>query len=147
MGKIDGIKSFPDTKLCGGIRRKFKNKRSKNDKEIKYFFNLFMTIEELDSVVTKYINNKEVVEVEYIREKDGLRTCREMEPFDMNIWKKGKLQKLMFWGFCLFPEHNRMEQKIPENIISIKGTGRHFDPKTREASFTSLPNYRIPRNW
>lgn len=104
-----------------------------------------MKLSEVKRIVTKAIQNKLVVEVDYIREEDGARTCRMMEPFDVAAGKRSKKGEIKFWCWCLF--HNRIEQKTISNIISIRITDQHFDPKVREKSFSSLPKYWIPRNW
>jgi len=104
-----------------------------------------MKLSEVKRVVTEAIQNKLVVEVDYIREEDGARTCRMMEPFDVAVGRRSKKGEIKFWGWCLF--HNRIEQKTISNIISISITDHHFDPKVREQTFRSPPSYRIPRNW
>jgi len=104
-----------------------------------------MRLDEVIGIVTEAIQKKLVVEVDYIRGEDGVQTCRMMEPFDVAIGKHYKVAGKKFWGWCLY--HNRMEAKTPDNIISIKITDKLFDPKIREATFSSSPNYQIPRNW
>jgi len=106
---------------------------------------VFMKLQEVIDIITGAINEKLVVEVDYIRGTDGIRTCRLMEPFDVAPMRRGRTGKIMFWGWCLY--HNRIEQKHPQNIISIKITDQHFDPKIRERTFSSPPRYTIPRDW
>ena len=43
--------------------------------------------------------------------------------------------------------HDRIEQKTIGNIISMRITAQHFDPKVREQTFSYKPDYEIPRNW
>lgn len=100
---------------------------------------------DVEEVVAKAIHTKRVIEVDYIREEDGARTCRMMEPFDVAAGKRSRNGEVKFWGWCLF--HDRIEQKTIPNIISITVTDQNFDPKLREQHFTSPPSYRIPRNW
>lgn len=42
-----------------------------------------MTPSEIETIVTSAIQNKLVVEVDYLREEGGGRSCRLMEPFDV----------------------------------------------------------------
>lgn len=100
---------------------------------------------DVESIVVEAIHSKHVVEVDYIREEDSARTCRLMEPFDVAAGRRSKNDELKFWGWCQF--HNRIEQKTIPNIISVTITDQGFDPEMRERTFTSPPNYRIPRNW
>jgi predicted DNA-binding transcriptional regulator YafY len=100
---------------------------------------------EVTIIITEAIQSKKVVEVDYIREEDGARTCRMMEPFDIAVGRRSKNGEIKFWGWCRF--HNRIEQKTIPNIISIQITDQHFDPQVRQRTFTSPPNYWIPRNW
>lgn len=104
-----------------------------------------MRLGEVIKIITEAIQKKLVVEVDYIREEDGVRTCRMMEPFDVAAGQRSKTGEKKFWGWCLF--HDRIEQKTIDNIISIRITEQHFDPKVREQTFASTPNYQIPRNW
>jgi len=104
-----------------------------------------MRLAEVIKIITEAIQKKLVVEVTYIRGEDGVRTCRMMEPFDVAIGRRYKVAGTKFWGWCQY--HNRMEAKTPANIISIKITDKAFDPKVRERTFSSSPNYKIPRNW
>lgn len=104
-----------------------------------------MRLGEVETIIAEAIQNKCVVEVDYIREEDGARTCRMMEPFDVKAWSRSKTGELKLWGWCQF--HNRIEQKTIPNIISIRATDQNFDPKRREQTFKSPPSYRIPRTW
>ena len=104
-----------------------------------------MKLDQVERVVTEAINSKLVIEVDYIREEDGVRTYRMMEPFDVAAGRRSKTGEVKFWGWCLF--HNRIEQKTINNIISITITDQHFDPKVREDTFSSPPSYTIPRDW
>lgn len=100
-----------------------------------------MNIQDLDVIVKKTIDTRQVLEVTYVRKDDGHTTCRLMEPYDVNAGKRSIIGKLMFWGWCL--THDRIEQKLPENIISIKIIDKIFTPR----NFPNPTNYRIPRNW
>ena len=104
-----------------------------------------MKLGEVESIIAEAIQNKRVVEVDYIREEDGARTCRMMEPFDVAAGRRSKTGEVKFWGWCQF--HNRIEQKTIPNIISIHPTEQNFDPKLREQTFSSPPQYWIPRDW
>ena len=104
-----------------------------------------MRLDEVEDIVTEAIENKLVVEVDYIRQEDGVRTCRLMEPFDVAVGSRSKTGEKKFWGWCLF--HDRIEQKTISSIISISLTAQHFDPKVRESLFSSPPRYTIPRSW
>jgi len=104
-----------------------------------------MKLSEVVNIVTEAIHKKLIVEVDYIREEDGARTCRLMEPFDVAVRRGSKTGERKFWGWCLY--HDRIEQKTIENIISIKITKQHFDPEIRERTFRSPPIYQISRNW
>ena len=104
-----------------------------------------MLLSELEPIVTQAIQAKKVIEVDYIREEDSARTCRLMEPFDIAAGRRAKSPELRFWGWCLF--HDRIEQKIIANIISVQITDQSFDPKVCERTFKSPPTYRIPRSW
>ena len=104
-----------------------------------------MRLSDVETTVTEAIQSKLVVEVDYIREEDGARTCRMMEPFDVTAGRRSRNGEVKFWGWCQF--HGRIEQKTILNIISIRLTDQSFDPKERERTFKSLPSYRIPRNW
>ena|SRR4030042_1392986 len=104
-----------------------------------------MKLSEVTSIFTEAIQGKLIVEVDYIREEDGVKTCRLMEPFDVTAGQRSKTGEKKFWGWCLY--HDRIEQKTIENIISIKVTDQHFDPKIREQGFSSVPKYEIARNW
>lgn len=102
-----------------------------------------MKLDEVDRVIREAIQKIRVVEVTYIRGEDGVRTCRIMEPFDVAPGQRYKTGKTMFWGWCRY--HNRLESKIPTNIISIEITDETFDPEIREKNFRSAPKYKIPR--
>ena len=104
-----------------------------------------MKIDEVVKIITEAIQRKLVVEVNYIRGEDGVRTCRMMEPFDVAIGQRHKTGRKMFWGWCQY--HNRLESKTPANIISIKVTDGTFNPEIREKTFSSPPRYTIHRNW
>ncbi len=104
-----------------------------------------MSTEEVERVVSQAIRRKLVLEVDYIRQEDGVRTSHRMEPFDVAAGRRSRSDELRFWGWCRF--HNRIEQKIIPNIISIRVTDEHFDPKIREKTFSSRPIYRLPREW
>ncbi len=104
-----------------------------------------MRFDEFEKIVTEAIQNKFIVEVEYIRQGDSVRTCRLMEPFDIASARNSQNFEEKFWGWCL--THNRMEQKSIPNIISIKITDQHFDPLIREETFSTPPDYWIPRTW
>ena len=104
-----------------------------------------MKLGEVESIIAEAIQNKRVVEVDYIREEDGVRTCRMMEPFDVSAGRRSRTGEVKFWGWCLF--HNRIEQKTIPNIITIRPTQQNFDPKLREQTFSSPPQYWIPRDW
>lgn len=104
-----------------------------------------MKLDEVVKIITDAIQKKLVVEVTYIRGADGVRTCRMMEPFDVAIGRRHKTGRKMFWGWCQY--HNRLESKTPANIISIEITDETFDPEIREKTFSSEPEYTIPRNW
>lgn len=100
-----------------------------------------MQLTDLDIIIEKALRDKKIVEVTYVRKEDGITTCRLMEPYDVNS-RRGKINnKIMFWGWCL--THNTIEQKIPENIISVQITSSEFIPRT----FKTIPNYRLPRDW
>jgi len=104
-----------------------------------------VTLSECERIVTKAIREKLVIEVDYIK-KDGTRSDhRLLEPFDIAVGKRTKIGELVLWGWCLGRE-NTVERKTP-NILSIRITDQHFDPKEREREFSSLPDYRIPRDW
>jgi predicted DNA-binding transcriptional regulator YafY len=96
-------------------------------------------------IVTEAIEKKLVIEMDYIKEEDGARTCRLMEPLDIAVGRRSKSTEKKFWGWCLY--HDRIEQKTVCNIISIRLTEKHFDPKVREMTFKTIPQYEIPRNW
>lgn len=100
---------------------------------------------EVEAIVTEAIQSKRVVEVDYIREEDGARTCRMMEPFDGAPGRRSTSGEVKFWGWC--QTHNSIEQKTIPNIISIRTTDQKFDPRVRERTFSSPPRYRIPRKW
>lgn len=100
-----------------------------------------MQIQDLDKIVKQAIDNKKILEVNYIRDVDGVATQRLMEPYDVSTGKFSTTGKLMFWGWCL--EHDRIEQKFPDNITSITITSQNFVPR----KFSSTPDYRIPREW
>ena len=104
-----------------------------------------MKLDEVVKVVTEAIQKKLVVEVTYIREEDGVRTCRMMEPFDVAVGKRHKIGRRMFWGWCR--EHDCIESKAPANIISIRMTDETFEPKIREKTFGSPARYEIKRDW
>ncbi|VVB59624.1 WYL domain protein [uncultured archaeon] len=99
---------------------------------------------EIEKIIRDAIQNKLIVEIEYIR-KDGTKATRMMEPFDIKPSGRSKEGPLMFWGWCLF--HNRIEQRRLDSIVSLRVTGEHFDPKIRERTFSSPPVYSIPRDW
>ncbi len=104
-----------------------------------------MILTDVQRIIAEAIQNKVIVEVNYIREEDGAITCRMMEPFDVAAGRRSKNGEIKFWGWCLY--HNRIEQKTIFNIISIYLTEKHFDPKIRERTFSTPPRYWIPRNW
>src|SRR5579863_1009951 len=99
-----------------------------------------MRLGEVESIIAEAIQGKYVVEVDYIREEDGVRTCRMMEPFDVAAGRRSINGEMKFWGWCQF--HDRIEQKTIPNIITISITDQSFDPKMRERTFNSLPSYR-----
>ena len=100
---------------------------------------------EVETIIAEAIQSKLIVEVDYIREEDGARTCRMMEPFDVAAGRRSRNGEIKFWGWC--QSHNRIEQKTIPNIISIRTTENNFDPKMREQTFSSRPRYRLPRDW
>jgi len=104
-----------------------------------------MRLGEVETIIAEAIQNKRVIEVDYIREEDDARTCRMMEPFDVAAGRRSTTGELKLWGWCQF--HNRIEQKTIPNIISIRPVDQSFDPQVRERTFRTAPNYRIPRNW
>src|SRR3989442_1771469 len=104
-----------------------------------------MRHDEFEKVVTEAIRNKLIVEVEYFSQRDGVRTSRLMEPFDIAPARHSQNFEEKFWAWCL--THNRIEQKSIPNIISIRITDQHFDPLVREETFSSPPDYWILRSW
>lgn len=104
-----------------------------------------MTLSECEKIATKAIQEKLIIEVDYIKQ-DGTRSDhRLLEPFDIAEGKRTKTRELVLWGWCL-ARNNTVERKIP-NILRIRITDKHFDPKARERTFKTKPNYRIPRDW
>jgi hypothetical protein len=104
-----------------------------------------MKLDDVKSICTEAIQKRLVVEVTYVREDDGVTTCRMMEPFDVAIGRNYTTPETKFWGWCQY--HNRIEAKTPANIISISMTDKEFDPIAREKQFSSRPKYTIPRDW
>jgi len=100
-----------------------------------------MDVLTLEELVQEAINDKRVIEVDYIRKEDGVSTCRLMEPYDVKPHAKSKTGKLMLWAWCL--QHDRIEQKYPENITGLRIMGQSFVPRT----FNGPVSYRLPRNW
>lgn len=103
-----------------------------------------MELDELEKIVSEAVQKKLVVEVEYVR-KDGKRTRMLVEPIDVAAGKRSKTGELKFWSWCLY--HNRIEQRTIPNIISMRITGQHFDPKARAKILSAFPGFRIPRDW
>ncbi len=103
-----------------------------------------MTLSECERIVTKAIRGKLVIEVDYTK-KDGSRSRKLLEPFDIKSRSRSKSDELVLWGWCLVRE--RMVERLIPNILSIKITDQHFDPKVREREFSDPPDYRIPRDW
>ena len=94
---------------------------------------------DIEKIVIEAIRNKEIVKVEYNRKQGGV-SIREMEPFDISPGKKTPSGPMKFWGWCLF--HDSIEGKHMSGIISVKKTGKKFDPSIREKNFGQT-NYRI----
>jgi predicted DNA-binding transcriptional regulator YafY len=104
-----------------------------------------MRHDEFEKIITEAIHNKLIVEIVYFRQEDGTKTCRLMEPFDIAPARRSQNHEEKFWGWCL--THDRMEQKIIPNIVSVSITEQHFDPSIREEAFSSSPSYWISRRW
>lgn len=100
-----------------------------------------MILSECKRIVTKAIREKLVIEVDYTK-KNGSRSLKLMEPFDIKPDKNGEM---VFWGWDL--ERNSISQRKIPKINSISITDQHFDPKVREREFSDPPDYRIPRDW
>lgn len=103
-----------------------------------------MTLSEAERIVMKAIREKLIIEMDYVK-KDGTRICRLMEPFDIKEDSRSKTREMVFWGWDL--TRDRTEQRKIPSIISIRITDQHFDPKIRERTFKTRPDYRIPRDW
>jgi len=98
---------------------------------------------DIEDTIIEAIQSKEIIEVKYRRKEGGISE-REMEPFDISPGKKTPSGPDKFWGWCLF--HNSTEGKFMSGIISVKKTGKKFDPSVRERTFGQT-NYKVPRDW
>lgn len=94
--------------------------------------------------IIKAIQNKEIISVRYARKEGGISE-RKMMPFDISPGARTPGAPEKFWGHCII--HDRTEQKYMAGVLAAKPTGEHFDPSMLEASFSTKPNYRIPRDW
>jgi hypothetical protein len=58
-----------------------------------------------------------VVDCNYTH-KDGTSSFHRLVVYGMDVGARSKTGKVMFWAFCL--DHQRIEQRIPENINSLE---------------------------
>jgi len=98
-----------------------------------------------ESVIVNAIRNREIMIVTYRHVSDDEVTRREMELFDISRGRRTPNAERSLWGWCL--HHNSMERKHLAGLIRVEGTGRHFDPKIRESTFSATPAYEVPRDW
>ncbi len=97
---------------------------------------------DINDIISDGIRNKEILRVRYLRE-DSVVTDRKVEPFDLAPIKT--TEEIAFWGWCL--DHDRYEMRKAHRIISVEGTGKHFDPIPRLRTFKTPPKFTVTREW
>lgn len=78
---------------------------------------------EILTIIQPAIDAQQCLSVTYMH-KDGGITTHLLVPYSVEPGARSKSGKPMFWGFCL--DHQRIEQRIPENVISIEPTQGDF---------------------
>lgn len=76
-----------------------------------------MTPGDILSAIQPAILSGQVLRVTYRHKKSGVITTHNVVPYSVEPGIHSKSRKPMFWGFCL--DHGHIEQRIPENVISI----------------------------
>ena len=80
----------------------------------------------IKKIIIRAIRSKEIIKVEYRRKQGGI-SIREMEPLGISPGERTPNGPDRLWGWCRF--HSTIEGKYLRGIISVKKTGKKFDPR------------------
>lgn len=84
-----------------------------------------MSPEAIASIIEPAIETHQVLLVTYQHKKTGIISTHSVVPYSVQPGARSKSGKPMFWGFCL--DHGHIEQRIPDNVISIDMGQGNFD--------------------
>jgi len=83
-----------------------------------------MTPSDILSIIQPAIDSGTVLLVTYAHKDDGTISTHSVVPYSVEPGRRSKTGEPMFWSFCL--DHQRIEQRIPENVIAIEPTQGDF---------------------
>lgn len=83
-----------------------------------------MTAGDILSIIQPAIDTGTVLLVTYMHKSDGSISTHSVVPYSVEPGRRSKSGQPMFWSFCL--DHQRIEQRIPDNVISIEPTQGDF---------------------
>ena len=83
-----------------------------------------MTPGDILQIIQPAIDTGQCLLVTYRHKQDGHISTHSVVPYSVEPGARSKTGKVMFWAYCL--DHQRIEQRIPENVIGIEPTQGDF---------------------
>jgi hypothetical protein len=83
-----------------------------------------MTEDAIRQQITLAIAQGQVLLITYQHKKTHKVSTCSVRPYSLEPGARSKTGKNMLWGFCL--DHQRIEQRIPELVISITSTAGNY---------------------
>jgi len=83
-----------------------------------------MTPGDILTIIQPAIDTGQCLSVTYRHKKDGHISTHSVVPYSVEPGQRSKTGQPMFWAYCL--DHQRIEQRIPANVIAIEPTEGDF---------------------